>query len=314
MQSSRQLNVLWGVVFVGIAAFVLLNALGNIPEGLYDIFVRVLPAVLIFAGLSIILPSRVPLGTILALIITVLVTAGVALTAFSNQSGQFQDGQQQIIDQTISDSVTLLQINIQTLDTDVEIRVSDTARTISGEFVGSVESDLTLDYAEDAEGRGTFTFSETPLRDFPILENIGRGRLELLIPADLPLALAFDGDTGNTLLDMSTISLERLNVSSADGNIGVTLPEYMPLSPNAAEQPGNIIAENGDVTVFVPDSVSVRFELNRQGSGIDPQFDDIRYLYLVGDVLEARDYADAELSLRYIITAPSGQIAIESLP
>ncbi len=314
MQSSRHVSVVWGLVLVGIASIVLLNAFGSVPEGAYDLFSRALPALLIFAGLSIILPARVPLGGVVALVITAILIAGVTITAYSNQAGKTQDGQNRLIDQPIGETVSLLQLNIETRDTDVEIRASASADTISGSFVGSTESDLTLNYIEDAEGRGTFTFSEAAMRDFPLLEAVGRGRLEILIPVNIPIALAFDGDSGNVLFDMSNLSLERLNLSLANGGVGVTLPEYEPQSPNAADQPGTITANSGDVTLFVPESVAARFELNRQGSGIDPQFDDRLYLYLVGDVLESRSYETAEVALRYIVTAPRGQISIQALP
>ncbi|MEQ8678033.1 MAG: hypothetical protein RLP44_00100 [Aggregatilineales bacterium] len=314
MQSSRHVSVIWGVVFVGCAAMVLLNALGNVPEGMFDIFLRALPAVLIFAGLSIVLPARVPLGGVVALIITGILIAGVTITAYSNRAGKTQDAQQQTINQVIGETVSLLQINIETRDTDVELRASDSTNIISGSFVGSTESELTINYIEDADGRGTFTFSEAPMRDFPLLEALGRGTLEILVPTGIPVSLAFDGDAGNVLFDMSNLALERLNLTLAEGGVGVTLPEYEPQSPNATDQPGTLTANNGDITIFVPESVAVRFELNRQGSGIDPQFDDRTYLYLVGDVLESRTYETAGVALRYIVTAPDGQISIQNLP
>ena len=314
MQSSRHVNVIWGIVFVGCAAIVLLNALGSVPEGMFDLFKRALPAVLIFAGLSIVLPSRIPLGGVVALVITGIVIAGVTITAYSNRAGKAQDAQRQTINQLIGETVSLLQINIETRDTDVELRASESSNTISGAFVGSSESQLTINYSEDADGRGTYTFSEAPMRDFPLLEALGRGTLEILVPIDIPVSLAFDGDAGNVLFDMSNLALERLNLTLASGGVGVTLPEYQPQSPNATDQPGTLTANNGDVTLFVPESVAVRFELNRQGSGIDPQFDDRTYLYLVGDVLESRSYETAEVAVRYIVTAPDGQISIQNLP
>ena len=314
MQSSRHVSVVWGVVFVGCAAMVLLNALGSVPEGMFDLFLRALPAVLIFAGLSIVLPARVPLGGVVALVITGVLIAGVTITAYSNRAGKTQDSQQQAINQVIGETVSLLQINIETRDTDVELRASDSTNIISGSFVGSTESELTINYIEDADGRGTFTFSEAPMRDFPLLEALGRGTLEILVPTGIPVSLAFDGDAGNVLFDMSNLALERLNLTLAEGGVGVTLPEYEPQSPNATDQPGTLTANNGDITIFVPESVAVRFELNRQGSGIDPQFDDRTYLYLVGDVLESRTYETAGVALRYIVTAPDGQISIQNLP
>lgn len=309
----RHVNILWSIVLFGAALVVLLHALGVVPEGVYDLFVRSLPALLVFAGLSLILPTRIPLGGFVALIITGLLIAGLTVTAFSNQGDQLQDDQQEIIAQEIGEEITLVQINIETLNTDIELRATE-GDSITGNFTGSTESLLTVDYREELDGRATFTFREALRNEFPVLDAIGRGVLELGIPSDRPVAIAFEGGDGSALFDMSNIALERLALQLDSGNLGVTLPEYMPQSPNAPDQPGIIIADDGDVTIFVPEDVAARFELNRRGSGIEPRFDDDVYLYLVGDVLESRDFEDADLQLRYEVTAPDGQIILETVP
>jgi hypothetical protein len=115
---------------------------------------------------------------------------------------------------------------------------------------------------------------------------------------------------------MSGLQLERLTVEVANGDIAITLPAYAPQSPNAIDQPGVITARNGQITLFIPETLAARLELNREGSGIAPEFEDAVYRYLQGDVLEARGYEDAEndqIKLRYVITAPDGLIRVETV-
>ena len=47
-------------------------------------------------------------------------------------------------------------------------------------------------------------------------------------------------------------------------------------------------------------------------SGLEPKFNTVDYNYLVGDILEARNFDSSEIKLRYAITAPRGQISIEA--
>lgn len=305
-------NLLWGVILVTISAMLLLNALGEVPEGIYDLFERGLPVVLIFAGLSLLLAKRIPMSDLVSLGICGAIVAGIAFVAYDKRSSEMRDDNHVIIAETVPSSVPLLIVNVNTLSTDVEIRAGDTPTDgITGDFFGSTENEVTvsLDYEEGAD-RATFTFREERGNDFPLLEAVGRGRLTLFLPPDMPIAFAFDGGDGTALFDMGNIALERFNVEVGSGDTVVTLPEYAPLAPNAAIQPGTITVGDGNMDIIVPQNIGMRFELNRGGSGIDPRYPEQNYLFLVGDVLEARDFEDAEIQLRYVLTVPSGQITI----
>lgn len=303
-------NLLWGVIFVAISAVLLLNALEEVPEGIYDLFERGLPIVLVFAGLSLLLAKRVPLSDVVALGISGAIVVGIAFVAYDNRSGELREDNQVVIAETVPSSVPLLIVNVNTLSTDVEVRVGDSrADGVTGEFLGSTESEITvnLEYEEGAD-RATFIFREEQGDDLPMLEAVGRGRLTLFLPPDVPIAFAFDGGDGTALFDMGNIALERFNIEVASGDTVVTLPEYVPLAPNAAAQPGTVMVQNGNLDIIVPESIGMRFELNPVD--INPQFPEQNYLFLVGGVLESRDFEDNEIQLRYILTLPSGQLTV----
>ena len=145
---------------------------------------------------------------------------------------------------------------------------------------------------------------------FPLLERMGRGRFRLELPADIPLDVDFRGGEGALSLNMSGLALERLNMDLPKGNALVTLPAYQPLGARGDALLGTFVVREGDITVFVPQTVGVHFELNRGGSGLLPTFNALDYNYLVGDILEARTFDSAQIKLRYGITAPRGQISI----
>jgi len=291
----------------------LLNALDVIPSGLYDLLERAWPALFIVFGVSSLLRPRVPLSGAIALVISTLLVGGMAAVAYTNRADEERTDQQKAITQPISSEVTLLEISLETLMTNVEVESSpDRAAGITGEFVGSTESVIDVTYAESSDNRATFTLRETRPDQFPNLEAVGRGVLRLQIPIDIAIAISFAGADGEVTFNMSDLSLERLSLLSEHGNVLVTLPEYAPLSPNAAEQPSIITARDGAVTLFIPEVVAVQLILEREGSEIRPQFDDAIYRYLEGDILEARSYENAEIRLNYVITAPNGLIRVEN--
>jgi len=253
------------------------------------------------------------LSNLIALGVSLLIVVVLAFIAYSNQSGEIRDDQQVIINEAIPESVSLLIIEISTLETEVEVRAGDSLEDgITGEFLGSTESTITsnLSYEEGAD-RATYSFREEKNNQFPLLNAIGRGTLNLFIPPDIPVAITFIGLDGNTLFDMSSLSLERVGLESTSGDVVVTLPEYEPLSPNAADQPGIIIVNNGNLNIIVPETAGARFELTPQS--ITPTYPQENYLFLVGGVLETRDFEDAEIQLRYRATVPNGQATISNI-
>jgi len=136
--------------------------------------------------------------------------------------------------------------------------------------------------------------------------------LTLRVPADLGLDIALRTEQGSVLLNLDGTQLERLNLDQLRGDAIVTLPSYQPQSASQAEAPvnGTLTVREGAITVSVPDNIGTRFELDRAGSSLAPQFDERVYNYLVGDVLESRDYDAEAVKLRYAILAPRGQIRI----
>jgi hypothetical protein len=313
MRVTRRTNLLWGLLALAIAVIVMLQTLGIIPAGLADLLARGWPALLIIMGLGIFLRDRVRFGSLIALLIGLLLTGALAAVSFSTRATQLRDDNQTPITQAISAGITLLRVEVDTLTTDVEIVRSLTGgRQVGGLFSGSAESNLILEFTDNGDTTALLTVREARPNTFPLLSAVGRGQLRLELPADLPLDVDFNGVEGAFSLNMSGLALERLNMDVQQGGALVTLPDYDPRgSPDEATL-GTLIARQGDITIFVPPEVGARLELNRGGSGIRPEFDPNIYNLLdIGEgVLEARNFDQAANKLRYIITAPRGQIGV----
>ena len=310
MRARRRTNLLWGLVLLVGALVILLNTLQQLPAPVFDLFARAWPALLILAGLSIVLRPRVPLGAGIALVLSVALVAVVAVFAFSTRATQQRSDYRAPIEQPIGSDVTLLSLHIETLATDVELlRSVGVDRVIGGEFVGSTESTLSVVYEETAVA-ASLRVVEQQANQLPMLENMGRGTLQIELPADVPLDVVLAVGDGNVTLNTDGLAIERLNLDLGRGDALVTLPAYQPLGSERGTTLGELAARDGDMTLVIDPAIATRLELNRGGSGIDPVFDPQRYNYLVGDVLEARDIEAAEIVVQYTVTVPRGQIII----
>lgn len=310
MKVQRRTNLLWGVVFLGAAILLLLGTLGVLPAGIADLVARSWPVVLVLVGLSIFLRERVPFGSFIALVLCAGLVAGVTVAGFSSRATQERNDYQQVIDQPVGDAINLLRLQVRTLATDVELVRALDGDGMTGQFEGSSESQVEVVYIAGDDNTATLTVTETRPNPFPLLEAMGRGRLTLELPPDLPLDVDFNAADGAVSLNMSGLALERLNLDLTKGDALITLPEYQPLGSPADAVLGALAAREGEISVYVPPGVAARFELNRGGSGQEPQYDGTLYNYLVGDILEARNFDAGTIKLRYVITAPRGLITV----
>lgn len=306
----RRTNLVWGLVLLAAALALTLRALGLIPDGIYDLIARAWPALLVFGGLAIFLRERVPLGGLAALVASVALVAGVTAYAFSTRATQERDAYREDIAQAIGANITLVRVQVDTLDTDVElVRALEPGRVL-GQFVGSAESRVQLDYTDAGDSTATLRLSETRPNPYPLLEAIGRGRLRLELPPGVALDINFNGQDGDASLNLSGLAVERLNMDLRRGDALVTLPEYDPLGSPPGEVLGVLAARGGAIAVFVPATVALRLEITG-GSGLPPVYDAAGYNLLANGVLEARNYDTFDIRLRYVAEAPRGRVSLQ---
>lgn len=309
MKTARRTNPLLGLLALGIAGILLAQTLGALPGGAYDWIARGAPALLIVIGLAFLLRDRVPFGSIFALLLTAALVVGIAYTAYQQRSTEVRTENRQPISQAIG-TPNLLRVQLQTLATQVDIIDSPSGGFVAGEFVGSSANSVSVTYFETEDGTGTLTLTEQTMSEIPTLDTLGRGSLRVELPPFVPIEISLIGADGDTTLNLNELQIERLNVTVSRGNLVVQLPDYAPQAVSAGAFHGSITTGEGNLTLFIPANVSARLELNRGGSGIEPEYDPNVYNYLVGDVLEARDILTAQSILRYSLTAPRGTIRV----
>ena len=307
----RRTNLLWGLVVLALALLLLARSLGAIPDGLFDLILRAWPALLLLAGLSLLLRNRVPFGEALALLASAIVAVVIISSAYSTRATQQRQDHQQAISQPLGSNLSLLRVRIQTLATDVDLLGTLTTE-VTGTFGGSSDNQIEVSYAEAADNSATLTLHEVrESGDFPMLETMGRGTLHIELPPNVPLDVEFVGQDGSATLNMGATALERLNITSVRGDVIVTLPEYRPLLSQSSDSLGTLTVGDGNLALFIPAAVGARLELDRGGSSVQPEYDADVYNYLVGDILEARNINSANVIMRYTLRVPRGRIRVE---
>lgn len=308
-----------GLVLLAIPVIALLQNLDFISSGAFDLLLRAYPAIIIFFGLALLLRWRMPFGGFVALIITVSLTIGVAFYAYSSRvDDQLTDNIINIREQ-VDPTITTLQLNLSTLDTDVVVSVaSDNSREIVARFTGGNNNDVRSTYSEDV-GIATLTLEETLLDPLPTLKDIGRSQMTVSIPPEIAVAIAYRGESGEANFDMAAVDLERLNLTQEVGDVLVTLPEYQPQSPSVIENPGRWDVNNGDLRVRVSEDIGARFFLSRS-SNPEPSspenFDNLIFgLELSSNdyVLISRGYETLPVQVVYRVNVPAGAFVVDSI-
>ncbi len=310
MKAPRRTNLLWGIILLAVAVIIILRAFNVIPEGIYDIISRSWPVLLVIGGLSIFLRDRIRLGSLIALVAGVALIGAATAVSFSSRATQVRSDYQETIAQPVADNINLLRIQVVTLSTEVEIVRSLDTGAISGQFTGSTESLVTSEYVDAGDGTASLTITESHPNQFPMLDAIGRGTFRLELPAGIPLDVSFKGQEGTVSLNMSGLSLERLNMDLVKGDAVVTIPEYKPLGSPPDALLGGLVARDGSLTLIIPPTVAAHLELT--GASVDPIFDPTVYNLLASPsrALESRNFDFAEIKIRYGVTVPRGQITV----
>ena len=301
-------NPIWGAILLVIGGVLLLHGLEAIPEGLYDLLSRAWSGILVLIGLVLLLRGRIPFSTIVATALSVILVGAIAFTAYNSRVNQTRDDQQIAINQPIDDVISLLVINVDMSTTDISLLPGSQNARVTGTFAGSTESEINVQYNDSAGSTAEMTIEETASTQFPLLEAIGRGTLELEVPTGIAVVINVVNQNGRVTMSLSDLQLELLTLRLEHGDAVVTLPSHIPISLDPQERPSQLTVQNGSIIIFVPDELDAQFELNRGSNR--PDFP-ASYL-LVDDgadgTLQKRGVSD--FSMYYEVTVPTGSITL----
>ncbi len=266
-------SVFWPLLILVLGGVLLLGALDVFPPGVADLIGRAWPVLLLVIGLTLLLDSIPRLrrwAPIAAAALSALVLIGVVAVAYTARANTERTENSVIFDQPVDESVQRLRVQIIGAFTIAEVSptVADVAPAIHAEFTGSAASTITPTYEAGGDGTAVFIFEESTPAGLPLLETMGRGRMRIELPTGVPIALDFRSG-GAASLNLLGLDARQLTAQLVDGDLLLSLPN------TGLEGAGTVAVENGNLTVFVPDTLGLQVITG----GRTPQFAEGEYLY-----------------------------------
>lgn len=283
MTQSRS-NLIWPVLIIGVGIIMLLISANVIPEAIGDLLVRSWPALLIIFGLNILLSQRFPIANWLVLFFSVGLVVVVANVAYGQRSSEYRTDYRELRQDVVPPEVEQLVLIIDVRDTRATISPASESRQIVAQFEGSNESDVDID-VEIQGSTATITISEDRPGVLPRLQHVGRGTLNVFVPADVPIeAIDYVAGDGSVTADFMGLNIGSINMLIQRGNMRLCLPRQGIVLQDT------ITIESGDLEVVVPPDTPLSFDMGGESQEVEyqPPSTEADYLFLVGGILETR--------------------------
>ena len=241
------------VILIGLGVVFLLNNMGILAWSVWDVIFRLWPILLVAAGLDLLLGRRSIWGSLLALVLTLALLAGLLWMFEAGViPGQATEGEE--IRQGLEGATQ--------------------AEVILAPAVGSLQLDALLETDHLATGVIRPISGERIHRDFAVQDQTATLRLQsegafgpligdwsgqrgwdLGLSANVPLWIEVNMGVGSSELDLTDLQVRELDVSMGVGQTRVTLPA-------AGDYQANVDGAIGETIVVIPRGLEVRISLD----------------------------------------------------
>jgi hypothetical protein len=219
-------SLFWPIVLIGVGIFWLLGNLGILPENYLWTLFRLWPLALIVVGLDIMIGRHSPvIGALIGLgaiaLVLVLVFAGPSLGLTPPKTELVTERFTEMIGNATSARVNLdLDIGKTTLNALSEPNtLIDAELTYVGEINFDVQGDkqktISIRHRDPGFGTQWFWITDTDQR---------RASWDIGLSPEIPLTLNIDGSIGQSIIDLSDLQIEGLEVDGDVGEIYISLP------------------------------------------------------------------------------------------
>ncbi len=307
--SATRRNFLWPLVVLGIGVLLFLAAVEVLPTHSDDLIQRAWPALLILAGLNMLLMERVRFGNWLALLISLAVLGGVIVYAYDYHAERVKTDYSVMLAPEplmLGENIQGVNISVQTLGANLDF-IPAPGRAINATFLGSTESHVNISAQEQENGLLDLVVTEEHVNTLPNIAAMGRGELQVLLPLDMPiLNIELTNQNGRITFDFRYIQVPRFNLQNVRGNVDL----YLPLAQTAGTSLqiiGDVIVSEGDLTLYIPSSLPIRI------TGAPNNLDFNRDAYTRdGDIIETRG---GLTSFQYAIkvSVPKGTLILKQV-
>ncbi|MCB9437145.1 MAG: hypothetical protein H6673_09165 [Anaerolineales bacterium] len=295
--STARTNFVWPVLIIGVGIIMLMISADVIPEAYGDLLIRSWPILLLMFGLNILLAGRLRYANWLVFGLSIALVVVIARFAYAERSTQYRDDYQESWQDFVPEEVTGIVINIETKETRVTLSHAPFGRQILTRFEGSTESEVAIHMEIDG-ANAIFTVSESRSGILPRLPAVGRGTLNVFLPAGVLIQeLNYSGDDGSVTADLSALTIRRLDLVVKRGNMRLCLPNP---DVNGELLVGNQIGlNNGDLQLIVPAGADLNLGLTntKQQPVYEPRGKENDYVFLATGALETRGVVNNQFDI-----------------
>jgi hypothetical protein len=275
----RRVSLVGPVILIGLGIVFLLNNLGILDWNIWDVVFRLWPVLLIAAGLEVLIGRRSALGSLLALVLTLALVAGVVwLVSTGVVLGPAEEISQPLGGATRAEVVISPAVGTLHLASlpESDNLIAGTIYPVKGEHIAR-DSEIEDD---------TMAFSLKSHGEFhgPFFGGWGSEQgWSLKLARSVPVDLAVDIGVGQAKLDLSDLNVTDLSTNMGIGQTSVTLPDRGRLQ---AHVEGGI----GSLDIVIPSGMEARihFDTGLVGRSLPNSYEDSG-----GDVYITPGYAGA---------------------
>jgi hypothetical protein len=251
---NRRGGIVGPLILISLGVIFLLNNLGVLDWSVWEILLRLWPAILIAAGLDLILGRRSIWGSLLALVLTFAVL-GVALWLSGAGVGASRAMRTEEIVQPLEDlnrAEVVIDPGVGTLRVEAGV---DSENLVEGEVRVSRREELVPTFSAQGES-GTFRLRTDSSSFGPFaVDWMDQRDWNLQLNPSIPLRLETDLGVGRTDIDLTGLTVESLDVGQGIGQAVVVLPDE-------GEPDVSIDGAIGQTIVVIPENLAVRVRLD----------------------------------------------------
>jgi hypothetical protein len=250
-------GLLWPVILIGAGIVFLLNNLGMLDWSIWLTLLQLWPVLLIAAGLDILVGRKSMLGSA---IIALLLVGFLALTVTGAihpptvAAGSVVERTEEVrfaLDGAERADIT---VNFGTGRLTLGALPADSGDLLTGALDLSRDEQLQQSHSVDGGRARVSLMSNNTWTAGVSMAHDGK-QWELAMNRDVPVALSLDAGVGESDLDLSQLTLNRLDINGGVGDVTVKLPATGRFD---VELDGGV----GKITVIVPEALAARVRID----------------------------------------------------
>jgi hypothetical protein len=251
----RKGSLIGPVILVGLGVVFLLVNLGRLPWSVWEVVFRLWPALLIAAGLDILIGRRSAWGSLLAVVLMLAVLGGALWLSAADLGGR--DTSTETIRQVLGDA-THAEVTIARGAGAVHLEalpLSASASLLEGVIPQNRHETIVREFAMRGD-TATLALRTQGQSWEPFVGQSGGAQLwDLKLNRQIPLDLQVSLGAGRADVDMTSLTVRQAEVSLGVGQVKVVLPD-------AGRLRVKISGAVGETTVVIPEGLEARIDID----------------------------------------------------